>query len=80
MVSNLYPFQLKEKKHLKRSRYDFKSRRIVGKASVNAAYINSLQHTMYTVLLLLTMYPSIMDMIQVKIKFMLKFVDSPNYS
>ena len=35
---------------------------------------------MYTVVLLLTMYPSIMDMIQVKIKFMLKFVDSPNYS
>ena len=77
MVSNLYSFQLKEKKEKfeteqAKKKEDFKSGRIVGKVCVNAAYINSLQHTMYTAVLLFTMYPSIMDMIEVKIKFMLK--------
>ena len=52
MVSNLYPFQLKEKKEKfeteqAKKKEDFKSGRIVGKVCVNAAYINSLQHTMY---------------------------------
>ena len=61
MVSNLYPFQLKEKKEKfeteqAKKKEDFKSGRIVGKVCVNAAYINSLQHTMYTAVLLFTMY------------------------
>ena len=51
MVSNLSPFQLKEKKEKfeteqAKKKEDFKSGRIVGKVCVNAAYINSLQHTM----------------------------------
>lgn len=51
MVSNLYPLQLKEKKEKfeteqAKKKEDFKSGRIVGKASVNAACINSLQHTL----------------------------------
>ena len=75
MVSNLYPFQLKEKKdkfetEQAKKKEDFKSGRIVGKVCVNAAYINCLQHTMYTYNVY--MYPSIVDMIKVKIKFRLK--------
>ena len=55
-VCNLYPFQLKEKKEKfeteqAKKKEDFKSGRIVGKASVNAACINGVQHTMYTVVL-----------------------------
>ena len=43
MVSNLYPFQLKEKKEKfeteqAKKKEDFKSGRIVGKVCVNAAY------------------------------------------